>query len=127
MSTPEPLPLRLPVADAGYRLSDADRAKLLPGFDAEALERLLAMVRSGMRRQILACFQKPETAGSHGHLTVLRDPELQSVLEEVWAPVWDAVRATDAELEADVYGFPGREIAMRRRAARAGAQGDGPE
>ncbi|HEV2150505.1 MAG TPA: hypothetical protein VGR37_24105 [Longimicrobiaceae bacterium] len=123
--TSEPVPLRLPRADPAYRLDGADRAKMLPGFDADALERLLAMVRPDRRREVLAHFQKREDGERARHLVALDDPELQGMLEEVWAPVWDAVQATDAELAADVYGFPGREIAMQRRAARAQVQRDG--
>lgn len=125
MSTPEPLPLRLPRADPAYRLDGADRARLLPGFDADALERLLAMVRPDRRPEILAHFRKREDGERPRHLVALDDPELQSVLEEVWAPVWDAVQATDAELEGDAFGFPGREIARRRRAERARGRRDG--
>lgn len=126
MSAPEPPPLlRLPAADPAYRLDDDDRARLIPGFDADALERLLAMVRPGRRREILAHFQKRENGDRLGHLVAIHDPELQKILEEVWATVWDAVQATDAEIEAAVYGYPGREIAMQRRAARAQASRDG--
>ena len=118
MNTPEPLPLRLEVPDRTYRLSDADRAKLLPDFDAEALERLLAMTRPERRQEILKCFQVRENGERLGHLVGLEDPELQKVLEEVWAPMWDAVGATDAEIEANAYGWPGREVARQRRTAR---------
>lgn len=125
MNTPEPLPLRLEVPDPSYRLSDADRAKLLPDFDAEALERLLGMTHPERRHHILKCFQVRENGERLGHLVGLEDPELQKVLEEVWAPMWDAVGATDAEIAANAYGWPGREVARRRRAARGGTTQDG--
>lgn len=119
MSTSEPHPLRLTPADESYRLSDDDRAKMLPGFDVEALERLLGMTRPDMRQEILRAFQKREPGQLIGHLMGFDDPELQKVLEEVWAPMWDHVGATDEEIEANAYAYPGREIALRRRAARA--------
>lgn len=127
MSTPEPHPLRLALADKSFRLSDADRAKLLPGFDVQALERLLGMIRPDMRQEILKSFQQREQGQRLGHLMGFEDPELQTVLEEVWAPMWDYVGASDAQIEANDYGYPGREIAKQRRAARAASQRGGSE
>lgn len=127
MNSPEPLPLRLEVPDRSYRLSDADRAKLLPDFDSEALERLMGMLRPERRQYILKHFQVRENGERLGHLVGLEDPELQKVLEEVWAPMWDAVDATDAQIEANAYGWPGREVAKQRRAARARTKQDGSE
>jgi len=127
MNTPDPPPLRLEVADPTYRLSDADRAKLLPDFDAEALERLLGITRPERRQEILKPFQVRENGERLGHLGGLEDPELQKVLEEVWAPMWDHVGATDADIEANLYGWPAREVARQRRAARARAKQDGSE
>lgn len=127
MNTPGPAQLRLEVADPTYRLSDADRAKLLPNFDAEALERLLAMTRPERRQDILKPFQVRENGERLGHLVGLEDAELQKLLEEVWAPMWDHVGATDADIEANLYGWPGREVAKQRRAARARAKQDGSE
>jgi hypothetical protein len=49
-------------------------------------------------------------------LTHIKDPELQALLEEVWAPVWDQVGASDAELYKNELGLPGRNIAIQRRA-----------
>lgn len=127
MSVPEPHQLRLAVADRSYRLPDADREKLLPGFDVEAIERLMMMTRPDMRQEILKAFQRREPGRHIGHLMGFDDPELQRVLEEVWAPMWDHVGATDAQIEENAYGFPGREIAKQWRAARAVAQRRGTE
>ncbi len=127
MDSPEPPPLRIEVADRTYRLSDADRAKLLPDFDAEALERLLGMTRPERRQEILKPFQVRENGERLGHLVGLEDAGLQQVLEEVWAPMWDHMGATDADIEANLYGWPGREVAKQRRAARARAKQGGSE
>jgi hypothetical protein len=122
-----PVPLRLTVADASYRLSHVERAKVLPGFDANALERMLAMVRVDLRQPILKHFQRREKGERLGHLVQLHDSALQALLEEVWAPMWDEVNATDAQIEANHFGFPGREIAKRRRAEHTRSQLDEPE
>ncbi len=127
MSSPEPLPMRLPAPDPGFRLSEADRGEMLAGFDVEALERLLGMTRPDLRQEILKHFQKRKNGERLGILVHLSDPDLQKVLEEVWAPKWDLVNATDAEIEANVFGFPGREIARQRRAARASSERKTPE
>lgn len=58
MTNPEPAPLRLTIPEAGYKLSPDDRANVLPIFDADALERLLQMVRPDMRNEILRSRRK---------------------------------------------------------------------
>lgn len=119
MTTPEPLPLRLAVPDRDFHLDPVDRSKVLPGFDVDALERLLRMIRPDMRLEILKHFLPRENGERLGILAKMYDPELQKVLEEVWAPMWDEVGATDAQLEMNnYYPFPGREIARQRRMAR---------
>lgn len=127
MSSPEPHPMRLSAPEPGFRLSDADRAEILAGFDVEALERLLGMTRPDLRGEILKHFQKRKNGERLGILVRVADPDLQQVLEEVWAPKWDEVNATDAEIEANAFGFPGREIARQRRASGNRAQRGGSE
>jgi hypothetical protein len=127
MSSPEPHPMRLSTPEPGFRLSEADRTEVLPGFDVEALERLLGMTRPDLRHEILKHFQKRKDGERLGMLVRVEDPDLQRVLEEVWAPKWDVVNATDAEIEANAFGYPGREIALQRRAARARAERGGSE
>jgi hypothetical protein len=114
-----PRPLRLAVPSPDYHISAEDRARIPAGFDVTALERLLALVTPERRQEILAYFQKPKERRpiSQGILVRLNDPELQALLEEVWAPMWDQVGATDEEIIEDVYRYPGREIALARRAA----------
>jgi hypothetical protein len=112
-----PKPLGLAHPESTYRLSTEDRIRIQPGFDVDALERLLQMVRPDMRGEILAHFQVHESQQrSYGRLVEFYEPELQAVLEEVWAPMWDEVNATDQQIEENAYGFPGREIAKQRRA-----------
>lgn len=118
MSAPEPLSLRLVTPEPGYRLDAAERARVLPVFDTDALERLLAMVRPEMRREVLRHFQQRAPGDKVGHLVQLHDPTLQAVLEEVWAPMWET--ATDEQIENDVYGLPGRDVARKRREASPG-------
>jgi hypothetical protein len=118
MDSPTALPLRLTVADQGYHLTAADRAKIRPGFDVEALQKLLRAVRPELRSEILAHFQVVDDGVRRGLLVQFHDMELQRLLEEVWAPMWDEVKATDADLAENTFGFPGRQIAIQRRQAR---------
>lgn len=127
MSKPGPVPLRLVVPDPAYRLDASERAKVFPGFDVAALERLLGMVRPELRQEILKPFQQREKGERVGHLMQIHDAELQEVLEEVWAPMWDEVQATDAQIEANHFGFPGRRIAKARREAGRNAARTHPE
>lgn len=118
MNSPDPLPLRLSVADQGYHLTGAEREKIRPGFDAEALQKLLRAVRPELRAEILAHFQAVDDGVRRGMLVQFHDPELQPLLEEVWAPMWNEVKASDADLAANTFGFPGRQIAIQRREER---------
>ncbi|WP_325312619.1 hypothetical protein [Longimicrobium sp.] len=117
MTAPPPKPLRLATPTQGYHLDAAARAKVPPGIDASALERLLASVVPERRDEILAYFQVPPDRPDRGYLMRIDDPELQAILEEVWAPMWDHAGATDAQLAEHAFPFPGREIALARRAA----------
>jgi hypothetical protein len=111
-----PRPLRLAAPDATYRLSAGDRAKVQEGFDVDALERLVGMVRPDMRQELLVHFQVGDEGGPRrGRIVQMIDPELQRVLEEVWAPMWDGV--PDEVLDATGDPFPGRNVAKQRRAA----------
>ena len=117
--TPKPLRLEVPTTD--YRIDPVVRAKVFPGFDVDALDRLLSRVTPARRSEILSYFLVPDNPQENkgkGLLMVIKDPELQAVLEEVWAPMWDHVGATDEEIAQNTYGYPGREIARARRAAR---------
>ena len=117
MTDPDYKPLALRRPEANYRLSDADRAKVIAGFDVGALERLIGMVRPDMRVEVLRHFQVGEPGErKRGALTQFTEPELQAVLEEVWAPMWDD--APDQALEEAWYFYPGREIAKQRREQR---------
>ena len=115
-----PQPLRLEVPDASSHLTPAQRAKVIPDYDADALERLLSMVRPDVRDELLSFFvwsDQPAGVGTVSRkLTDLPDPQLQAVLEEVWAPYWDRLPA-DA-LDREQAHLPGRDVARRRRALR---------
>ena len=116
MDSPEPHSLRLITPEHDFRLDAVERGKVVSGFDVEALERLLGMVRPDMRGDILQHFQAPEEGvRARGALTEFFDPVLQEVLEEVWAPMWEG--ASDEELTSreKPYYFPGREVARLRR------------
>ena len=113
-----PRPLRLATPELAYHLSMEDRTRIQSGYDADALERLLQMVRPDMRQEILAHFQVQDGSGRrYGQLVQLHEPQLQEVLEGVWAPMWDEVKATDQQIADNTFEFPGREIAKQRRAA----------
>lgn len=113
MTTPDMRPLRLEVPDHDFRLSADDRAKIVPDVDPDALERLLGMVRREIRAEMLKTFQYPAPGERFGYLFEFEDPQLQAVLEEVWAPAWEDM--PDEILEKGGLPHPGREIALRRR------------
>ncbi|HEX6367795.1 MAG TPA: hypothetical protein VF006_02605 [Longimicrobium sp.] len=116
MTTPEMQPLQLQVPEADYRIAAEDRARIVPDVDADALERLLGMVRPDVRMEMLRMFQHPAPGERFGYLFEFSEPELQAVLEEVWAPAWED--APDEILEKGGLPHPGREVALRRREER---------
>lgn len=120
LTMPHPQPerpeLRLAITETTYHLAPAERVKVRPGFDVDALERLLGRIHPDRRAEILALFQH-QPPNSRKELTFLGDPELQAILEEVWAPFWDELPESDLEDETMAI-FPGREIAKKRRDSR---------
>lgn len=123
--TPMPMSVSLNSPDEAFRLTAAERANVPDIFDADALERLLAWAQPDKRPEILAHFQIQPADGQHrGHLVEFLDPRLQPLLEEVWAPLWR--NATDQEIEANIYGLPGRMVAKQRREARGRDNGPQP-
>lgn len=129
MSTPPLEPLRLSAPDPGYRLSAADRARVRPGFDPEALERLIAHIQPSLRRMILRGFlvPTPEEMTSDpppNWIVELRDPNLDAVdpvlqrlLEDVYAPLWAEV-PDEALFGWEITYYPGQERERARRRAR---------
>jgi hypothetical protein len=123
---PKPAHIRLDRPDPEFHLSSADRAKVVPGFDVDALERLLASVTPEMRQEVLAFFQWRSPEGEpRGHLYQILDPKLQAILEEVWAPMWDS--ATDEQIAENAFGMPGRKIAEKRRQERRATETNAPD
>ena len=101
---PEHLPL-----DNGPRLSDAERARLRPGLDVHALERLLGRLPATARPMVLEALGVEPGFGALGLDKVwasvrdaswgerrawvapelaFQDPALQELLEQVMAPLW---------------------------------------
>jgi hypothetical protein len=120
MTAPNNRPLRLTTPDAWFSLTPDQRTRVLPFFDVEALERLLGMVQSEARDPMLRFFLAAEKKGPHAMLTEVDDPQLQAVLEEVWAPYWKDL--PDEVLDKEQAPLPGREVERRLRAARRRGQ-----
>lgn len=117
MTEPAYQPLALRVSDAGYRLSAEDRARVVPGFDPDALERLLRRVRPDMREEILREFQLPRPGEPiPGGIHEFTEPELNPLLEEVWATMWED--ESDDFLAEGASEMPGRTLAKQRREER---------
>lgn len=114
MTAPRPNTVRLPAADVHFRLTPEERASLRPGFDADALERLLAAIEPGARPDLLRSFQMPEPGERVRNTVQMGDPELQPLLDEVWLPFWESQPARLHKHYADDNRWPGLELARRR-------------
>lgn len=99
--------------DPSYRLSDVDRARVSDIFDVNALERLISMLPSGDRADVLEHFTSTEYEEEHmGYIVHLNDPHLQAVLEEVWLPYWSTVPSAALYETSEI---PGRQLALSRQ------------
>lgn len=104
--------IRLPTPDPDFRLTAEERAGIRPGFDVDALERLLAAVEPGARPILLEDFL-PVAPGAPGTALVrMGDPALQPLLDEVWAPVYELYPDL---LDEEEERYPGRALALQRR------------
>lgn len=114
MTNPHGISARLDAPDPAFRLTAEQRASIEPGYDVDALERLLAMMHPDLRAGTLSSFQPqpPDVIG--GGLVRIYDPVLQALLDEVWAPRWENV-PDEWFRDPDLARYPGREIAIRRR------------
>jgi hypothetical protein len=109
--------IRLATPDRSFRLTPRERANIRPGYDVDALERLLAAVIPPVRPGLLSGFTMPKDPTQRVGITVkMGDPSLQPLLDEVWAPMWEL---HPDMIDAETKDYPGREIAKQRRARRA--------
>ncbi len=110
-----PVSISLNKPDESFRLSPAERANISRQYDPDALEQLLRQVQPEHRMEILAHFQiEPFDGKRRGNLVEIFDPVLDSLLDPVWAPLWQ--NATDEQVEAEFYGgLRGRATVLKRR------------
>ncbi|HEX6909988.1 MAG TPA: hypothetical protein VF142_06325 [Longimicrobium sp.] len=109
-----PVSISLNTPDESFRLGPVERANISPMYDPDALERLLRRVQPDHRMEILAHFQiEPFDGNRRGFLDEIFDPELDPLLDAVFAPMWH--NATDEQVEANIYGLRGRATVMKQR------------
>lgn len=112
---PNPGTVRLETPDRNFKLTPQERASIRPGYDVNALERLLAAVEPPVRPMILTDFQAVAPGETGTALVRMGDPALQPLLDEVWAPMWEKYPEM---MDKETKDYPGREIARQRRNAR---------
>jgi hypothetical protein len=113
-TAPMPVSFSLDTPDESFRLDAAERANIQDIYDADALERLLQVVHPDHRMNVLANFQiQPFDGRKRPYFIEILDPKVQPLLDPVYAPVWQ--NATDEEIEANIYGLPGRETVKKQR------------
>jgi hypothetical protein len=105
--------------DETFRLDAATRAHIAPGFDVDALERLLQHLEPVERPIVLDGFVLPEygvyapAPNTWWTLKSFTSPALNEFLAEVWQPFWDT-QPDDVLAEPDSQ-YPGQDLARRRR------------
>lgn len=105
--------------DETFRLDPTTRAHIAPGFDVDALERLLQRVEPLGRPMVLDGFLLPEyrvyapAPNTSWTLKGFTNPVLNEILAEVWQPFWDR-QPTETLADPDCQ-YPGQALARRRR------------
>jgi len=115
-TSPDPRTIRLEAPDQSFRLTPEERASIRPGFDVDALERLLAAIEAPVRPFLLSRFQAPPPGEAPRIWVKMGDAALQPLLDEVWAPVYEM---HPDMIDKEPKEYPGRELARQRRDARA--------
>lgn len=113
-SDPPPRPA-IVKPDLSFQLTPEQRANLVRGIDANALEKLAQRLPADSREMFLASFLKPkpgELAAPRIVGMTTEDEAIRGLLEEVWAPTWTE-RGLEA-IETSREMLPGREIAKAR-------------
>jgi hypothetical protein len=109
-----PVSFSLETPDESFRLDAAERANIGDDYDPDALERLLQAVHPDYRMDVLANFQiQPFDGRKRPYFIEILDPKVKLLLDPVYAPAWK--NATDEEIEANIYGLPGRETVKQQR------------
>lgn len=105
----------VPVPPTSGRLTQDERARVGARFDADAVERLVALTTPDSRAALLESFYDPVVADSDGSVQILvkiSDPAMQRALDDAWAPRW--ARMTLRELEGVSSDLPGVRDAIAR-------------
>lgn len=120
MASPYPSGIRLPSPDPSFHLKPEQRALVRPGFDVDALERLLASIIPEGRMVLLKGFQVPDPGQPAPMVVMIGDPTLKPLLDEVWLPMWAGQPEvlTNPGFEADYW--PGLGLARRKAGIHVG-------
>lgn len=102
--------------DLSYRLTAEDRARVLPPYDPDALERLLQQAIPDIRPLLLEGIlpERKENSSPWDHLSRINDPVLQALLEAFWQPFWEDFPIEVLE-DRSMDTYPGRLLALERR------------
>ncbi|MDB4912481.1 MAG: hypothetical protein JWM95_125 [Gemmatimonadetes bacterium] len=111
------------------RLSDTQRSRIAEQWDADAVEKIANLLSPEDRRS----FMEPlggvpddsvqvgaSRPGDAYFILTHPNPEIQELLEQMWAPFWETLPADALTNEGPGYRLlPGRKLALARRAARS--------
>ena len=104
--------------DETFRLDATTRARISPGFDVDALERLLQHLEPLGRPVVLDGFLLPEyrvsapAPNTWWTLKGFTNPALNELLAEVWQPFWDT--QPDEMLAEPDSPYPGQDLARHQ-------------
>jgi hypothetical protein len=108
------------MVDQSFVLTAEQRSRLIPNIDVDALQRFLRVAATDAeeRNALLQLFSQQPGVNQWFQVigTTSSDPSITALLDEIWAPTWeawglDAIEHSDAKL-------PGRELARANLAAK---------
>jgi hypothetical protein len=104
-----------------FALTPEQRARLVPNINVDSLERFLQLAASDVeeRNTLAQLFMQAAGTNKAFHIVgpAVSDPKLKALLDEIYAPTWEAWGA-EAIANSDSR-LPGRELARAKLMARS--------
>ena len=116
---------------APFRISAEQKARISRTWDADAVEKIANLLSPEDRRGFMAPLggipgetPHPESNPHDVYMMLSHeDPKIQALLDEMWAPYWETLPPDALTSTSRAYrGYPGRALALERRAVKLKAQ-----
>ena len=112
-------PDKLDVPDRSFRLTDAQRERIRPGYDRGLVEEIFQHLKPDTHAKTLSYFDGSAWKGrAGGYVAEFGDPDLDVLLEAAAAPMWEDLSVDELRQEVARGGRPGMATSLQRRLER---------